>query len=229
MNGHEYQEMELSLSIAPILFTLSLHISASLQDKECSAAHSIQDQTRKRFMFSKVVWCCTYGIGTLSIDAFRNERVVAEIERTIRQGLYKTQFLTLGSSGLVCQEEGRIISNVYRLSGIEQADSYTSSSSGEEDIPKMAYPTRYGHNRRKLSKQIKSSEPYDTIGLDLPKQILNAQTEAQKPENIKNEDVGGMLVENSKDPEKFRTEKLEPRADGTLCFNVGVGYHVMAT
>ncbi|GJR92180.1 reverse transcriptase domain-containing protein [Tanacetum coccineum] len=58
-----------------------------------------------------------------------------------------------------------------------------------------------------------------TIGLDLPKQILNAQTEARKPENIKNEDVGGMLVENSKDPEKFRTEKLEPRADGTLCFN----------
>ncbi|GJY04467.1 putative reverse transcriptase domain-containing protein [Tanacetum coccineum] len=58
-----------------------------------------------------------------------------------------------------------------------------------------------------------------TIGLDLPKQILNAQTEARKPENLKNEDVGGMLVENSKDPEKFRTEKLEPRADATLCFN----------
>ncbi|GJR24826.1 putative reverse transcriptase domain-containing protein [Tanacetum coccineum] len=58
-----------------------------------------------------------------------------------------------------------------------------------------------------------------TIGLDLPKQILNAQTEAQKPENIKNEDVGGMLLENSKDPKKFRTEKLEPRADGTLCSN----------
>ncbi|GJR62834.1 putative reverse transcriptase domain-containing protein [Tanacetum coccineum] len=31
-----------------------------------------------------------------------------------------------------------------------------------------------------------------TISLDLPKQILNAQTEARKPENIKNEDVGGM-------------------------------------
>ncbi|GJT91374.1 putative reverse transcriptase domain-containing protein [Tanacetum coccineum] len=29
-----------------------------------------------------------------------------------------------------------------------------------------------------------------TISLDLPKQILNAQTEARKPENIKNEDVG---------------------------------------
>nr|GEZ57127.1 reverse transcriptase domain-containing protein [Tanacetum cinerariifolium] len=31
-----------------------------------------------------------------------------------------------------------------------------------------------------------------TIGLDLPRQILNAQTEARKPENIKKEDVGGM-------------------------------------
>ncbi|GJT54622.1 putative reverse transcriptase domain-containing protein [Tanacetum coccineum] len=34
-----------------------------------------------------------------------------------------------------------------------------------------------------------------TISLDLPKQILNAQTEARKPENIKNEDVGDTLME----------------------------------
>nr|GEZ87286.1 reverse transcriptase domain-containing protein [Tanacetum cinerariifolium] len=50
-------------------------------------------------------------------------------------------------------------------------------------------------------------------------QILNAQTEARKPENIKKEDVRGMLVENSRDPKKVRTEKLEPRGDGTLCLN----------
>ncbi|GJS69320.1 putative reverse transcriptase domain-containing protein [Tanacetum coccineum] len=56
-----------------------------------------------------------------------------------------------------------------------------------------------------------------TISLDLPKQILNAQTEARKPENIKSEDVGGMLIENAKFPEAIRTEKLEPRTDGTLC------------
>ncbi|GJR19832.1 putative reverse transcriptase domain-containing protein [Tanacetum coccineum] len=31
-----------------------------------------------------------------------------------------------------------------------------------------------------------------TISLDLPKQILNAQTEARKPENLKSEDVGGI-------------------------------------
>ncbi|GKA00484.1 putative reverse transcriptase domain-containing protein [Tanacetum coccineum] len=49
--------------------------------------------------------------------------------------------------------------------------------------------------------------------------ILNAQTEARKPENLKNKDVGGMLIENSKDPEKLRTEKLESRSDGTLYLN----------
>nr|GEX46413.1 reverse transcriptase domain-containing protein [Tanacetum cinerariifolium] len=58
-----------------------------------------------------------------------------------------------------------------------------------------------------------------TISLDLPKQILNAQTEARKPKNIKNEDVGGMLVENAKNTEAIRDQKLEPRADGTQCLN----------
>nr|GEX20522.1 putative reverse transcriptase domain-containing protein [Tanacetum cinerariifolium] len=52
-----------------------------------------------------------------------------------------------------------------------------------------------------------------TIGLDLPKQILEAHIEALKPENLENEDVGGMI---RKDIPK---EKLEPRADGTLCLN----------
>ncbi|GJW01356.1 putative reverse transcriptase domain-containing protein [Tanacetum coccineum] len=52
-----------------------------------------------------------------------------------------------------------------------------------------------------------------TIGLNLHKKNLEAQIEAQKPKNIKNEDVGGMI---RKDIPK---EKLEPRADGTLCLN----------
>nr|GEV42081.1 putative reverse transcriptase domain-containing protein [Tanacetum cinerariifolium] len=45
------------------------------------------------------------------------------------------------------------------------------------------------------------------------------KTEVRKPENLKSKDVGGMLIENLKDPEKPRKEKLEPRADGTLCSN----------
>nr|GEX16173.1 putative reverse transcriptase domain-containing protein [Tanacetum cinerariifolium] len=49
-----------------------------------------------------------------------------------------------------------------------------------------------------------------TICLDLPKQILNAQIKARKPKNIKNEDVGGMLVENAKHSKAIREQKLEP-------------------
>ncbi|GJX94505.1 putative reverse transcriptase domain-containing protein [Tanacetum coccineum] len=45
------------------------------------------------------------------------------------------------------------------------------------------------------------------------------RTEARKPENIKNEDVRGMLVENAKNLKAIRTEMLEPCADGTLCLN----------
>ncbi|GJT96657.1 reverse transcriptase domain-containing protein [Tanacetum coccineum] len=40
--------------------------------------------------------------------------------------------------------------------------------------------------------------------------VLMQRTEARKPKNIKNKDVRGMLIENSKDPEKLRTENLEP-------------------
>ncbi|GJV36152.1 putative reverse transcriptase domain-containing protein [Tanacetum coccineum] len=68
-------------------------------------------------------------------------------------------------------------------------------------------------SRKERSKPLRVRALVMTIGLDLPKQILNAQTEAQKPENLKNEDVGGMI---KKDLPK---ERLEPHADGTLCLN----------
>ncbi|GKF70314.1 putative reverse transcriptase domain-containing protein [Tanacetum coccineum] len=52
-----------------------------------------------------------------------------------------------------------------------------------------------------------------TIGLDLPKRILEAQIEAQKPENLANEDVGGIIRRD------IPKERLEPRADETLCLH----------
>ncbi|GKF57754.1 hypothetical protein Tco_0171291 [Tanacetum coccineum] len=69
-------------------------------------------------------------------------------------------------------------------------------------------------SRKERSKPLRVRALVMTIDLDLSKKIPNALTEARKPENIKNEDVGGMLLENSKDPKKFRIEKLEPRTDG---------------
>nr|GEX37485.1 putative reverse transcriptase domain-containing protein [Tanacetum cinerariifolium] len=46
-------------------------------------------------------------------------------------------------------------------------------------------------SRKERVKPLRVRSLVVTIGLELPKQILNAQTEARKPENIKNEDVGG--------------------------------------
>ncbi|GJR87031.1 hypothetical protein Tco_0211042, partial [Tanacetum coccineum] len=90
-------------------------------------------------------WCCICSTGTLPISAVQNEKVVGATTGTIRQRLYKTRFLTLGSSGLVCQVEGWIISNVHRLSGTEQANGYHQLQVLKEDILKTAFRTRYDH------------------------------------------------------------------------------------
>nr|GEY81398.1 hypothetical protein [Tanacetum cinerariifolium] len=44
-------------------------------------------------------------------------------------------------------------------------------------------------------------------------------TAAMAKAEASREDVGSMLVKNSRDPKKVRTEKLEPRTDATLCLN----------
>nr|GEX22520.1 hypothetical protein [Tanacetum cinerariifolium] len=104
----------------------------------------------------------------------------------------------------------------------------------EEDIPKTAFRTRYGHyefqvipfgltnapaNRKEhkghlklilkllkeRSKPLRVRSLVMTIGLNLPNQILNVQSEARKEENFINEDLHNMI------------NKLEPRADETKC------------
>nr|GEV17083.1 putative reverse transcriptase domain-containing protein [Tanacetum cinerariifolium] len=107
----------------------------------------------------------------------------------------------------------------------------------EEDISKTAFRTRYRHYEfqnkvhriyrpqefttypRSKRVEHEATAPLRvralvmTIGLNLPKKIPEAQTEALKPENLSAEDIRGML---RKDLPK---EKLETRADGTLCLN----------
>nr|GFC21984.1 putative reverse transcriptase domain-containing protein [Tanacetum cinerariifolium] len=62
-------------------------------------------------------------------------------------------------------------------------------------------------NFMERSKPLRVRSLVMTIGLNLPKQIVNAQSKARKKENFINEDLHGMI------------NKLEPRADGTLCLN----------
>ncbi|GKD78419.1 putative reverse transcriptase domain-containing protein [Tanacetum coccineum] len=57
-----------------------------------------------------------------------------------------------------------------------------------------------------------------TIGLDLPKRILEAQIEAQKPENLVNEDVGGIIRRD------IPKEKKIQKSMEHVYFMVGQGY-----
>ncbi|GJS17898.1 putative reverse transcriptase domain-containing protein [Tanacetum coccineum] len=61
--------------------------------------------------------------------------------------------------------------------------------------------------QKERSKPLRVRALVMTIGLNLPKQILSAQSEAGKEENFINEDFRGMI------------NKLEPRADGMLSLN----------
>ncbi|GJT89248.1 putative reverse transcriptase domain-containing protein [Tanacetum coccineum] len=68
-------------------------------------------------------------------------------------------------------------------------------------------------SRKERSKPLRVRALVMTIGLNLPKQILEAQAEALKPENLTAEHVGGMLRQD------LTKERLKPRTDGTLCLN----------
>nr|GEY40198.1 hypothetical protein [Tanacetum cinerariifolium] len=62
-------------------------------------------------------------------------------------------------------------------------------------------------SQKERSKPLRVQALVMTIGLNLSKQILIAQSEARKEENFINEDLHGMI------------NKLELRTDGTLCLN----------
>ncbi|GJS15021.1 putative reverse transcriptase domain-containing protein [Tanacetum coccineum] len=100
-------------------------------------------------------------------------------------------------------------SSVY--SKIDMRSGYHQLRVPDEDIPKMAFRTRdYDYeiryhlgkanvvadalSRKERIKPLRVRALAMTIGLDLPKQILNAQTKARKPENIKNENVGELVA-----------------------------------
>ncbi|GKF33809.1 reverse transcriptase domain-containing protein, partial [Tanacetum coccineum] len=65
-------------------------------------------------------------------------------------------------------------------------------------------------SRKEWNKPLRVRVLVMTISLNLPKQILEAQIEARKLENIKNEDVGGMIRKDI--PKEKETDPLEKLA-----------------
>nr|GEY51388.1 hypothetical protein [Tanacetum cinerariifolium] len=68
-------------------------------------------------------------------------------------------------------------------------------------------------SRKERDKPLRVRALVMTISLNLPKQILEAQIEALKPDNLEKEYMGGMIRTD------IPKERLEPRADGTLCLH----------
>ncbi|GJT51552.1 putative reverse transcriptase domain-containing protein [Tanacetum coccineum] len=81
--------------------------------------------------------------GTLSIGAFRNEVLYEQMKELSRQGLYMAQFLALGSSDLVCQEEGR--SKVVVYTDVDLSIRISQLWFGKEEQYEDCLQDRYGH------------------------------------------------------------------------------------
>ncbi|GJR56028.1 putative reverse transcriptase domain-containing protein [Tanacetum coccineum] len=175
-----------------------------IKQKSCSAPILTLLEGSKDF----IVYCDA-SIKGLGVVLMQREKVIAYASRQLKihKKNYMTHDLELGAVVFALK--------IWRhyLYGTNDYDCKIRYHPGKANVVANAL------SRKERNKPLRVRALVMTIGLDLPKQILNAQTEARKPENIKNEDVGGMLIKNSKDPEKLRTKKLEPRADGTLCLN----------
>ncbi|GJX38675.1 putative reverse transcriptase domain-containing protein [Tanacetum coccineum] len=174
-----------------------------LKQKLCSAPILALPEGSKDFIIY-----CDASIKGLGVVLIQRDNVIAYASRQLKihEKNYTTRDLELGAKEL----------NMRQHRWLELLSDYDCEIRYH---PGKANVVADALSRKEQIKPLRIRALVMTIGLDLPKQILNAQTEARKPENIKNEDVGGMLIENSKDPEKLRTEKLEPRTDGTLCLN----------
>ncbi|GJV65389.1 putative reverse transcriptase domain-containing protein [Tanacetum coccineum] len=140
-----------------------------------------------------------------------NERNYQNIYKSFSvKGFLRPLFLTLGSPGLILFIEDR---SEIRISPSLESQNKTfirrirtrapilALPEGSEDFVVYCDASHKGLgkanvvadalSRKERIEPLRVRALVMTIGLDLPKRILEAQIEAQKPENIVNEDVGG--------------------------------------
>ncbi|GJT59052.1 putative reverse transcriptase domain-containing protein [Tanacetum coccineum] len=142
-----------------------------------------------------VVYCDASHNG-LGVVLMQREKVIAYASRQLKihEKNYATHDLELGSVAFALKFGGTIC---------------TEPSVRDYDCeicyhPRKANVVADALSHKERNKPLWVRALVMTIGLNLPKKILEAQIEAQRPENLKKEDVGGMI---RKDIPK---EKLEP-------------------
>ncbi|GJT12660.1 hypothetical protein Tco_0859702 [Tanacetum coccineum] len=146
----------------------------------------------------------------VEIKILRRERLAYEQESiNTRQAL--ARIMALVNQGMSVEEIEQIVAQ--RVANAIEAIAKTNQTARKQSSRECASFTTLacvrqgvkiasGGVTKTLQKGLSTSEVSEpcgqglvvmTIGLDLPTQIMNAQTGAQKPENLKQEDVGGMI------------------------------------
>ncbi|GJZ50591.1 putative reverse transcriptase domain-containing protein [Tanacetum coccineum] len=174
-----------------------------IKQKLCSALILALPKGSEDFM----VYCDASHKG-LGIVLMQREKVIAYASRQLKihEKNYTTHDLELSLQHILDQKE----LNMRQRRWLELLSDYDCEIRYH---PGKANVVAYALSRKEQNKPLQVRALVMTIGLNLPKQILEAQIEAHKPNNFKKEGVGGMI---RKDIPK---EKLEPRVDETLCLN----------
>ncbi|GJS35866.1 putative reverse transcriptase domain-containing protein [Tanacetum coccineum] len=164
-----------------------------LKQKLCSAPILALPEGSENF----VVYCDASHKG-LGAVLMQREKVIAYASRQLKvhEKNYTIHDLELGVA-IYSDSEGADMQAKTVLELLSDYDCEIRYHPGKANVVADAL------SRKKRSKSLRVRALVMTIGLNLPKKILSAQSKARKEENFINEDVHGMI------------NKLEPRADGT--------------
>ncbi|GJV79212.1 putative reverse transcriptase domain-containing protein [Tanacetum coccineum] len=201
----------------------------TLKDKLCSAPILALPQGAKNF----IVYCDASHKG-LGVVLMQNEKVIAYASRQLKihEKNYTTHDLELGAVVFALKiwrhylyrtkctvfTDHKSLQHILDQKELNMRQRRWLELLSDYDFeiryhPRKANVVADALSHKERIKPLRVRALVMTIGSDLPRQILEAQIEEMKPENIKAKDVGGMI---RKDLPK---EKLEPRVDGTLCLN----------
>ncbi|GKA55599.1 putative reverse transcriptase domain-containing protein [Tanacetum coccineum] len=153
-----------------------------LKQKLCSAPILALPEGSKDFIIY-----CDASIKGLGVVLMQRENVIAYASRQLKihEKNYTIHDLELGAVELNMRQG-------HWLELLNDYDCEIRYHPGKANVVSDAL------SRKERNKPLRVRALVMTIGLNLPKQILNAQTEAGKPENIKNEDVGGVSYHDMK-------------------------------
>ncbi|GKE71754.1 putative reverse transcriptase domain-containing protein, partial [Tanacetum coccineum] len=163
-------------------------------------AKSMTKLTQKGIKFDwgseDFVFYCDASHRGLGVVLMQREKVIAYVSRELKihEKNYTTHDLELGSVEL----------NMRQRRWLELLSDY------DCDIcyhPGKANVVADALSRKERIEPLRVRALIMTIGLDFPKQILEAQIEALKTENLENEDVGGMIKKNI--PKDLKRKPIE--------------------